>query len=385
MEKTMIHPEHDVDSGIAPTAPITVESIEEKIHAAWSELGARAEEAGAAAPLRTSILTLIVISHGEPEIKRANQALERLVQVLPSRVIQISINDSTRDLAASVSAHCAVTSTDQSNCYELISVRAGPVHLRAIPSILTQLDIPDLTTFLWWVGPVDSGSTNFRRISSSADRVVVDSARFNRPLEDLNSYRLFLGENESDVAGTDLTWCRLLAMRELIAQSFDHPDALAMLTDLRRLEMSYNPAALAEALLMAGWFTSRLDLKPIAARRMQEMVGLTARYPDGKQVEFNLSPLTTRAAGLRSVRILAHNSLGTSRVTVRRTGQERATVNIEMTGMPRQQRTVHCADGTDDQLLGMELLQFGRDPVYEHALEHAATFARFLQREESPS
>ena len=375
----MIHPEHDIDSDVAASAPFTVDSIESKIHDAWSELGARAEEAGAAAPLRTSILTLIVISHGEAEIKRANHALERLVRVLPSRVIQVSVNDSTRDLAASVSAHCAITSTDQTNCYELISVQASPEHLRAIPSILTQLDISDLTTFIWWVGAVDSRSEHFRRVSGSADRIVVDSARFNRPLEDLDNYRRFLVDNTNDLAGTDLTWSRLLAMRELIAQSFDHPDAMAMLSSLRRLELSYNPAAFADALLMAGWLTSRLDLEPVAARQMTEMVGLTARYPDGKLVEFNLSPTTTRGAGLRSVRILAHNKLGTSRVTLRRTEQERATVNIEMTGLPRQQRTVHCADGSDDQLLGMELLQFSRDPVYEHALEHAALFAKLLQ------
>jgi glucose-6-phosphate dehydrogenase assembly protein OpcA len=381
----MIHPQPDLTSDVISAAPFTVETIEQQIHDAWAELGARAEDAGEAAPLRTSILTLIVVSHGEPDLSRANQALERLVKVLPSRVIHISVNDSTRDLRAVVSAHCSITSTDRTNCYELINLQANPEHMRAIPSILTQLDISDLTTFIWWVGSIDAQSEHFRRISGTADRIVVDSGRFIRPLEDINSYRTFLVENEAITAGTDLSWSRLLAMRELIAQSFDHPDALAMLNSLSRLELAYNPLALADALLMTGWLTSRLALEPVTARTMRDLIGLTARYPDGKHVEFNLSPATTRGAGLRSVRILAHSSLGTSRVTLRKTEHERATLNIDMTGLPRQQRTVHCADGNEDQLLGLELLQFSRDPIYESALEHAALFATMLAQGEHPT
>jgi glucose-6-phosphate dehydrogenase assembly protein OpcA len=383
MEKTMIHPEHDIDSDVATAAPFTVDSIERQIHDAWSELGARAEEAGAAAPLRTSILTLIVISSGEAETRRANDALERLVQVLPSRVIHVAFKDSTRDLEATVSAHCAITSTDQTNCYELVKVKAGPEHMRAIPSILTQLDIPDLTTFIWWVGSIDASSGQFRRLSGIANRIVVDSGSFDRPLQDLAELRSYLVENEDTLAGTDLAWSRLLSMRELAAQSFDHPDALDMLSHFSRLELAYNPAALTDALLMTGWLTSRLELEPVAAARSEHEFRLTTRYPDGKRVEFRLSPATARGKGLRSVRILAQTPAGTSRVTIRRTEQERATVNIDMTGLPRQQRTVHCADGSDDQMLGMELLQFSRDTIYEHALEHAVLFAALLQHEEN--
>lgn len=358
--------------------PFTVESIEAQIHQAWSELGAIAEKSGAPAPLRTSILTLAVIACGDLEIGRANRTLEQLIQVLPSRVIQISVRDSTAELSATVSAHCAITRSEQASCYEIIRIEAGPDDMRAVPSILTQLDISDLTTFVWWVGPVDTRLENFRRIAGSSERVVFDSSKSRQPLDDLVAYNRFLTENQDVIAGTDLTWSRMLAMRELVAQSFDHPAAVEMLDNIQRVDMTYEPAARAGILLMAGWLSSRLGWTPTEASESGETIQLTVVTNNDRRVTFNLSAAQGSSIGLHSVRILAHTGTSSSRVTVRRIDAGRAIVNLQMTALPRQERIVHCAEGNDDQVLGMELLQFSRDLIYEAALEQAAAFAAML-------
>lgn len=374
----MIPPQTAVDSSVAQV-PFTVDSIEQQINRAWAELGARAESENAPAPLRTSILTLVVIAQGQHEIDRASKTLAQLVQVLPSRAIQISIREQTSDLSASVSAHCAITASDRTSCYELIHIEAGPGNLPAIPSILTQLDISDLATFLWWVGPVDIRSDAFKRISGSVERVIIDSARLSNPLAGFAAYASYLEAHRAVVAGTDLTWSRLLTLRELVAQSFDMPAAQHVLNDIQRVDMTYNPTARADALLMTGWLSSRLGWQPLEATESETTLRLVAQDGHGREVSINLSRAQAAGQGLRSIRLVAHTASSSCRVTVRRIDDQRAIVNMEMTGMLRHERIVHCIDGNDDQVLGMELLQFRNDPIYEHALHHAAQFAELLQ------
>lgn len=371
--------ERDLHAELNLESSFTVESIESELKHAWAELGAQAEEGHTAAPVRTSILTLVVVARGEAEISHARATLHSLVRVLPSRVILVVILRENEDISARVSAHCSFSLSDRASCYELIEIETGPTNLRAIPSILTQLEISDLPTFIWWIGSVDLRSPEFSRISGAAQRVIVDSARFNHPLESMGHYAEYMARNRGDLAGTDLTWSRLLVWRELLAQSFDNPTAQEMLSSLQRVDMTYDPGYEADALLTAGWLTSRLGWEPDAASETRDTITFSACDQNQRTVRFNLTEISGAGIGLRSVRLVSHSGQQSSRVTVRRLDRQHATVHIEMTGMPRQQRVVQCIDNTDDQVLGTELLQFSRDHVYEDALDHAARFATMIQ------
>lgn len=360
----------------------TVESIEDELKTAWGELAAHAEETSTDAPLRTSILTLVVVALGADDTKRARTTLHNLVRVLPSRAILLSIHADAPDLQAHVSAHCAYSRGGQASCYELIEIESNPHRLRAIPSIVTQLEIPDLPTFIWWTGAADIQSTEFSRLSDVAQRIIIDSARFNRPLETMRHYASFLGRTSPGLAGTDLTWGRLTTWRELLAQSFDMPAAHEVLANLQRVDMTFDPGYEADALLMAGWLTSRLGWEPDDASRSRETITFEACDLNRRKVRFNLSQIAGAGIGLRSVRLMAHTDQQSSRVTVRHIDPLRASVIVDVTAFPRQERIVKCADQTDHQVLGTELQQFSRDRIYQEALDHAARFATMLEREE---
>lgn len=374
--------DRDIHAQLNLESSFTVESIESELKRAWAQLSSQAEEHDTAAPVKTSILTLVVIARGEAEITDARTTLQSLVRVLPSRVILVALGRETQELTASVSAHCSYSLSEQASCYELIEIETNSSNLRAIPSILTQLEISDLPTFIWWIGSVNLQSPDFNRISSVGQRVIIDSARFNHPLESMRHYAEFMAHNQRDLAGTDLTWSRLLAWRELLAQSFDGSVAQGMLSSLQRVDMTYDPGYEADALLIAGWLTSRLGWEPDAASESQNTITFSACDQDQRSVDFKLSEITGAGIGLRSVRVVSHTGQHSSRVTVRRVDRQRAAVNIEMTGAPRQQRIVQCVTSTDEQVLGAELMQFSPDHVYEHALSHAARFATMIPREE---
>jgi glucose-6-phosphate dehydrogenase assembly protein OpcA len=368
------------DSSTSLARPFTVESIESQLKVAWADLGARAEEENAPAPLRTSILTLVVVARGRREMNAAQDTLDRLMRVLPSRIILISIQNDTESLSAKVSAHCPIHQGDKASCYEMIEIGTGPGDLRAIPSILTQLEIADLPTFIWWMGAVDVESRDFRRISSAAQRIIIDSSKFRYPSDVFDGYCQYLNEHTEGMAGTDLAWGRLLTLRELLAQSFDDQAAQEMLPELQRVDMTIHPDARAHALLMAGWLSSRLGWVPEDAHESADTITLSARKEDQQIIQFNLSQVAGARRELRALRLVAHSGTRSSRVTVRRTDAVRAAVSIEMTDMPRRERIVHCVDRRDDEVLGGELLQFSRDLIYEESLASAAIFASILQQ-----
>lgn len=374
--------EHELHSELDLDSSFTVESIESELKHAWSQLGQQAENNKTAPPLRTSILTLVVIARGDVEITHARETLHRLVRVLPSRIILVAVRREMSSIQARVSAHCSFSTSNQASCYELIEIETAQSNLRPIPSILTQLEISDLPTFIWWIGSVDLRSPEFSRISGAAQRVIIDSARFNHPLDSMRHYADYMARKDGVQAGTDLTWSRLLAWRELLAQSFDSPAAQELLSSLQRIDMTFDPGYEADALLTAGWLTSRLGWEPDTAGESRETITFTACDLNQQTVRINLTEISGAGIGLRSVRLVSHSGEHSSRVTVRRLDRQRASVHIEMTSMPRQQRVVQCTDQSDDQVLGAELLQFSRDDVYEQALNHAARFATMIGRKE---
>ncbi len=376
----MILSQRDLHAELNLESSFTVESIERELKNAWLELSAQAEQSNTSAPLKTSILTLVIVAQGDTQIEHARMTLQSLVRGLPSRVLLVAVRRTSQDIRAHVSAHCSFLTSARASCYELIEIDAGPEHVAAVPSILTQLEISDLPTFIWWVGASDLESPEFSRISSVAQRVIIDSASFNQPLEAMRQYAAYLARRNWEIAGNDLTWTRLDAWRELLAQSFDSPVAQEMLSTLQRVDMTFDPGYEADALLTAGWLTSRLGWEPDAATETRDTITFSACDQDRRVVRFNLTEISGAGIGLRSVRLVSHSGTQSSRVTVRRIDPQRAAVQIEMTAMPRQQRIVPYVDSTDDQMLASELLQFGRDRIYEQALDHAARFATMIQR-----
>lgn len=372
---------HELHTKSTPAPAFTVEAIRDQITAAWADLGYQAEQMGTAPPLRTSILTLVVVAHGNREVARAREVLSNLVHAVPSRVILVAVRHDVEALAASVSAHCALRGTDQVSCYEIVEIETPPHSLRAIPSVLTQLEISDLITFIWWVGPIDFSVEEYGRISAVGERVIIDSSRFRDSLRAMRLQARFL-RSHPELAGSDLTWNRMLPWRELIAQSFDIPAAQAMLPNLQRVDMTFDPGSRADAVLCAGWLTSRLGFEPEEATESAGVTVFSACNAGRNVVRFNLSEVASSGIGLRSVRLVANTGRHTTRVTVRLIEGERAAVTIEMTGGPRQQRIVHFNDMSDVEALAQELHQFNRDPIYEKALNHAARFAAMLEPEE---
>lgn len=361
--------------------PFPVERIQAELRHEWAAVCQHVEDETGQPPLRTNIMTLALMVRGEREARNARELLGQLATAVPSRVLLFILSPPGENLEARIWAHCAVERDSQlHNCYDVVEITIPQDELAAVPNILEENKLPDLPLFIVWNTPYNLMSNEFGRIARRADRLVIDTQHFNSALEALNDYARFLRTIGARCAGTDLCWSRLLTWRELIAQAFDGPQVCQLLPYVQQIDISFDPSVECEALLLAGWFTSRLKWTPSNASRHGETMSLTARASNGRAVQITLDRVARSGIGLRAVRVFANSGSQATRATIRRqgTGDSRSSVTLETTGMPRQRKIVQHLEPTRHELLGSELMNFYHDRTFEEALSHASEFARLI-------
>lgn len=361
------------------TRTVAIDQIGTALSEEWARLSGEVESATGQPPLRTTTLTLALITRGRRMAARAREVVHQLADAVPSRVLLFNIDDSEEATPlAQIWAHCSIPGARRNgHCYDIVEIRVPQDRLAAIPNIIALHRIGELPTFVVWLSQSDFTSEPFRRIARVADRLVIDTENFGSPLAALRDYAYFLGTSGGSCAGGDLAWTRTSTWRELIAQSFDMPQAAEAVSDIGRIDIAFDASAESGALLLASWFTSRMGVEPVAVNRGRGTTSVQARNADGsRNVSINLDHSHSAGFGMRAVRLQAHGRQSTVRVTVQRKEHDRSTVRLESSGMPRQERIVHHPSSPLSELLGAELMRFKRDRIYEEALAHAAQLSR---------
>lgn len=357
--------------------PIPIDQVHLELSRDWAEVSAKIEETTGQPPLRATTLTLALIAPHGPEVRQAREMLHHLASAVPSRAILVVARAPVEEIVAQVWAQCTSGTPGPSHCYDVIQVDTPETELDAIPNIIAVHRLPELPTFVLWTGPADFDSELFRRVSQTADRLIIDSERFDAPYEVLCDYAVFLGTAATSCAGSDLAWARLATWRELVAQSFDSPATARLLPDIGRIDISFEPRREAGAILLASWITSRLGCEPLSVESSGSTSTLTARKPgSGHVITIMLDRVSGTGMGIRAIRLHARAESRATRVSIRRQSTDRSVVRVETTGMPRQERIVQHPRPVSEFVIGAELMKFHRDHVYEEALAHAAGFAR---------
>lgn len=358
---------------------VAIDQIGNALSEEWARLSGEVEAATGQPPLRTTTLTLALIARGRRASGRAREVIHQLADAVPSRVLLFNIDDSDESTPlAQIWAHCSIPGSRRNgHCYDVVEVRIPNDRLAAVPNMIALHRIGELPTFVIWLSEADFTGEPIRRIARVGDRLVVDTENFGSPLAALRDYAHFLGTSGGSCAGGDLAWTRTSTWRELIAQSFDMPQAAEAVPEIGRIDIAFDASAESAALLLASWFTSRMGVEPVAVQRGRGTTSLQARTIDGsRQLSINLDHSHSAGFGMRAVRVQAHGSRSTVRVTVQRKEHDRTTVRLETSGMPRQERIVHHPAAPLTELVGAELMRFKRDRIYEEALAHAAQLSR---------
>lgn len=359
---------HRIDVRAGTERAVTVDQIVDELSRLWGDISTEVEQETGKIPLRTSILTLIIVARGDSEIRVAHETLHELVEQLPSRVIVVEVHPAGSALDASVSGHCRLHGAGRTACYEVIEIHTPPESFNAVPSMIAPLELYDVPSFMWWLGQVDFDSREFTRLTSIADRIIIDSSRFDSALDAFASFERFLREGDAGCAGTDLAWARIVRWREALAQAFDHPETIGLLHAIESVELAYDPSAEAQTLLVLGWLASRLGWEILGATNEDATLSFQARTAAGGDLGVHLLRQSSTGIGIRSIRVLARQDDRSARISVRaRTGNLIVT-SVEWAGIPRQDRVDRLPQPQLSDLIGQELLVQSHDEHYHDAL-----------------
>jgi glucose-6-phosphate dehydrogenase-like protein OpcA len=225
---------------------VTIAEIERRL----SELRALATEAGEAPYQRTSVMTHCAWVP-EEWVEAAYDVLAGLAERHPSRTIVLMPDpDSGRDaIDAHVSLQCFPLegSHTAAVCAEVVELHLRGRRAKAPGSVVQPLLISDLPAFVRWRGQPPFGAPELEQFVDAVDRLIVDSVEW----EDLPFAYGKLASIFDRVGASDIAWTRTFGWRAELAGLWP---GIAKLRELR-VRGPY-----AEALLLAGWLQSRLDV-----------------------------------------------------------------------------------------------------------------------------
>lgn len=362
--------------------------IEKALAAVWQSAVRRqqAEPERDAPPViaRTSVLNFVVYASSRGVSERAASSIGHLAGTHPSRSIMILAepDDPDHSLGASVRALRSRRGSGGRFFFEQVDLTARGGMIEHLPSIIRQLTVHDLPTFLWWPGEPQIDSTFFRELAAEADRVIVDSSDFADPEAGLAALARYAGSSRG--GASDLNWDRLIEWRELLAQFFDAAPARPFLSGVTeaRLEYAFDPGAQrssAQALLVIGWLASRLGWQPQSAEVRENGLLLHVRSPGGS-VKAQIDAVRDHGAApgaLTAITLVASaDGRGARFSAVADVDAEHATTTVEIEGTAPVARTVSLEQPSESILLAAEIESFGRERAFDDALQVAGALAR---------
>jgi glucose-6-phosphate dehydrogenase assembly protein OpcA len=244
---------------------IDAAKLERELNVMWAEMSAPEGGGGAAGVVRACVLNLVVYAGGAEERAEVDDLLAEIVERHPCRAIVLNAERGSAGprLEAFVSTRCQLSSRGSKRiCGEQISIEAAGSAVDTASSAVAPLLVPDVPVFLWWKDIPHYEDKLFTRLAGMADRVVIDSASFDRPHEDLRRLATLLEGGRLRLS--DLNWGRLTSWRALVAGFWDVADYRDSLARIERVVIEYDPPdrshdeVAPKALLALGWMASRL-------------------------------------------------------------------------------------------------------------------------------
>lgn len=279
--------------------PISVDprAIEEEFSRIWAETsGAGFDESS----IRLRVLNFIAIARGAAERDRFEQTMQLLPERHPCRGILALTAGAHTTLAATISAHCWRSPGGRRHlCSEEVLLTGATSQEREMASAVLALLVPEVPVAVWILGSLGDGSYLSRELLEEADCVFFDSARAAVPREAYDA--AMNARAEHDVRLADLAWGRSETWRVLAAQLFDGEDGPRELSQLQSIEIA-SAARSSDALLLAGWFVSRLGLTLADLAHVGDRIDATL-YRRSGGVRLSVTPSAGEDAGIERLRL----------------------------------------------------------------------------------
>jgi glucose-6-phosphate dehydrogenase assembly protein OpcA len=402
---------------------VEIQSIKEEWMRLWKESVAATPTSEGHPATRNSVLNLIVFTRHAATAAAVDGALGHLCQHHPARVLLVLAEPEVEQpgMRAWINLSCYQDRQQWGqNTSEQVTIEAKGEAVNHLLGLVLTLLAANLPIFVWWADALPLEHPLFERLVGVSDRVIVDSAGFERLEGNLSALARISRSRHYRSAASDLNWQRLAPWRELTAQFFDPGLLQPYLRGISHLLIEYigqeangqtvgvsNPA---QALLLVGWLASVLGWNLVPGQQKKHAGVHHLELRDGAQhlVTVEIRPRSAKsrkkhaaiqpgtpaqappsapppawmvsqavAGALSALVITSSSGAHTAVFEIHRSpDHEHATTSCTLDGVAwGQERTVHLNSIGRSELLSAELEVFAHDESFEDALSVAGALA----------
>ncbi len=376
---------------VPPAKGIDVGQLEKQLTAMWAGTTEK-QQAGDAGLMRACVLNLIVYTTSGESRDEVDALLRQVVESHPCRALVLAVDTESSEtkLDAHVSTRCQeLTRAARQICGEQVWVEASGAALKSVPSAIAPLLVTDVPVFLWWKDIPHYEDVLFDRLSDLSDRIVIDSASFDHPREDLIRLAQLLEDDSRTAIISDLNWGRLTLWRALVAGFWDVLDYKIALAQIERVTLEYElpektPGEVStKALLAVGWMASRLGWEVVAENTHSSAGETSFTFRNGERnIGVILRPAqnTERRGGMLTSLTITSADGGEFFVGLKPEENKLETAAHISGRESAVGRVLNYQARTEGQRLNSELEILSRDTIYESAVKVAAHLALNLKQ-----
>ncbi len=346
-------------------------------------LAAARERAGA--PLeRILTLNLVGIHFSDASWEKALIGLEAASALHPARIVGLIAIPGEEESV--VTARVAVARPKGAAFFvERIVLRASGKSVRRLESALTELLVPEVPIVVSWGGRMEGAL--LKRALETADRFIVDSST--RPPSSLSEIDNLVGHGAPI---GDLAWARIFPWQCLAAEVLDIPNLREHRGNIQTVKITSAGPPGAEAMLLAGWFISRIRNVDVSIVVGPEPSPDSAPPPVSPQLEVSGSGGKVNVVPPAPQRLLvgqiAALEFFAPPVTVALRREKNGILDAQVSGDDDGDvaHRLRLPAATPGSLLVQELkLLAGCDEVYASSLREASRFEASYRGSETPA
>jgi glucose-6-phosphate dehydrogenase assembly protein OpcA len=307
--------------------------------------------------------------------------------VHPARVLIVvgEVTRSERDVTARVTVWPVrdAGKGKRSVCAEIVTLHAGGGSVDRLPFAVRALLIGDLPVNLWWAAPQPPplAGPMLYELGEHAQQIIYDSIGWPDPVRGVAATASWLEQIERPGGrwrvASDLNWRRLKYWRRILLQALEPASAPGAAESATEVLLEHGPHAVVQAWELASWLARRLGWQ-LTGGKVTPGVEITWRFtgPAG-EARVRIRRLDRGVPEVARIRIACKLD-GKPGAMVFAVEGERLSVTLE--GVEGAPRTLAMPPVSAAELIGRQLSDRERDPVFRESMSVAQEMAQSVLR-----
>jgi glucose-6-phosphate dehydrogenase assembly protein OpcA len=338
--------------------------------------------AGAAPVQRARMSNLVIFCNSLEQSILLNEQVPAISMVHPARVLLlVGLSDlPDKELTSRVTVRPLGEGSKRYACAEQVTLHAGGAFVDRLPFAVRALLIGDLPVNLLWAAPTPpplAGALLYE-LGENAQQIIYDSLGWREPARGVAATGTWLEQVERPGGrwrvASDLNWRRLKYWRRLLTQSLEPASAPGAAESVSEVLVEHGPHAVVQAWLLASWLSRRLDWR-VQAGKITPGVEMSWAFltPRGR-ARVVIHRMEEGPAAIRRVRIACQIDGKPGAMNL--TAEEGQRLSLQLEGTATAARTMALPPHSAIDLIGRQLSDRERDPVFRESMAVAQVMAQ---------